>query len=53
MGRSEPLPIAEGDKKKKQRKARATVSLPEKLEDTHKLTSELLGEGAYGNVQGP
>ncbi|CAD7671894.1 unnamed protein product [Nyctereutes procyonoides] len=40
MGSSEPLPIAEGDKKKKQRKARAT------------LTSELLGEGACASVQG-
>ncbi|XP_044920400.1 MAP kinase-interacting serine/threonine-protein kinase 1 isoform X2 [Mustela putorius furo] len=53
MGSSEPLPIAEGDKrKKKKRKARATDSLPGKFEDMYKLTSELLGEGAYAKVQG-
>ncbi|XP_022431321.1 MAP kinase-interacting serine/threonine-protein kinase 1 isoform X1 [Monodon monoceros] len=53
MGSSEPVPIAESDKrKKKKRKARATDSLPGKFEDTYKLTSELLGEGAYAKVQG-
>uniref|UniRef100_A0A8C9DM07 non-specific serine/threonine protein kinase n=1 Tax=Prolemur simus TaxID=1328070 RepID=A0A8C9DM07_PROSS len=53
MGSSEPLPIAEGDKrKKKKRKARATDSSPGKFEDVYKLTSELLGEGAYAKVQG-
>ncbi|XP_044626652.1 MAP kinase-interacting serine/threonine-protein kinase 1 isoform X2 [Equus asinus] len=54
MGSSEPLPIAESDKgrKKKKRKARATDSLPGRFEDTYKLTSELLGEGAYAKVQG-
>ncbi|XP_027622403.1 MAP kinase-interacting serine/threonine-protein kinase 1 isoform X4 [Tupaia chinensis] len=53
MGSSEPLPIADGDKrKKKKRKARATDSLPGKFEDMYKLTSELLGEGAYAKVQG-
>ncbi|XP_073089965.1 MAP kinase-interacting serine/threonine-protein kinase 1 isoform X1 [Manis javanica] len=53
MGSSEPLPIEESDKrKKKKRKARATDSLPGKFEDMYKLTSELLGEGAYAKVQG-
>lgn len=53
MGSSEPLPIAESDKrKKKKRKARATDSLLGKFEDVYKLTSELLGEGAYAKVQG-
>ncbi|XP_077608286.1 MAP kinase-interacting serine/threonine-protein kinase 1 isoform X3 [Crocuta crocuta] len=53
MGSSEPLPVAEGDKrKKKKRKARATDCLPGKFEDMYKLTSELLGEGAYAKVQG-
>ncbi|KAF7485151.1 MAP kinase-interacting serine/threonine-protein kinase 1 [Marmota monax] len=53
MGSSEPLPIADSDKrKKKKRKARATDSLPGKFEDMYKLTSELLGEGAYAKVQG-
>lgn len=53
MGSSEPLPIAENDKrKKKKRKARTTDSLPGKFEDVYKLTSELLGEGAYAKVQG-
>uniref|UniRef100_A0A673T7A4 non-specific serine/threonine protein kinase n=1 Tax=Suricata suricatta TaxID=37032 RepID=A0A673T7A4_SURSU len=53
MGSSEPFPVAEGDKrKKKKRKARATDSLPGKFEDMYKLTSELLGEGAYAKVQG-
>ncbi|XP_062960520.1 MAP kinase-interacting serine/threonine-protein kinase 1 isoform X6 [Cynocephalus volans] len=53
MGSSEPLPIADDDKKKrKKRKARATDSLPGKFEDLYKLTSELLGEGAYAKVQG-
>ncbi|XP_036995594.2 MAP kinase-interacting serine/threonine-protein kinase 1 isoform X1 [Artibeus jamaicensis] len=53
MGSSEPLPIAEGDtRKKKKRKARAADFLPRKFEDTYRLTSELLGEGAYAKVQG-
>ncbi|XP_065769811.1 MAP kinase-interacting serine/threonine-protein kinase 1 isoform X3 [Muntiacus reevesi] len=52
MGSSEPVPIAESDKrKKKKRKARATDSLPGKFEDVYKLTSELLGEGANAKVQ--
>ncbi|XP_059740573.1 MAP kinase-interacting serine/threonine-protein kinase 1 isoform X3 [Bos taurus] len=52
MGSSEPIPIAESDKrKKKKRKARATDSLPGKFEDVYKLTSELLGEGANAKVQ--
>ncbi|EQB77434.1 MAP kinase-interacting serine/threonine-protein kinase 1 isoform 3 [Camelus ferus] len=53
MGSSEPVTIAESDKrKKKKRRARATDSLPGKFEDMYKLTSELLGEGAYAKVQG-
>ncbi|EHH49884.1 hypothetical protein EGM_00616, partial [Macaca fascicularis] len=53
MGSSEPLPIADGDRRrKKKRRARATDSLPGKFEDMYKLTSELLGEGAYAKVQG-
>ncbi|XP_073936331.1 MAP kinase-interacting serine/threonine-protein kinase 1 isoform X3 [Castor canadensis] len=53
MGSSEPFPIVDSDKKrKKKRKARATDSLPGKFEDIYKLTSELLGEGAYAKVQG-
>ncbi|KAM4872987.1 MAP kinase-interacting serine/threonine-protein kinase 1 isoform 2-T2 [Thomomys bottae] len=53
MGSSEPLPIVDSDKRrKKKRKARATDSLPGKFEDMYKLTSELLGEGAYAKVQG-
>ncbi|ELK06120.1 MAP kinase-interacting serine/threonine-protein kinase 1 [Pteropus alecto] len=53
MGSSEPLPIAGSDKrKKKKRKARAIDSLSGKFEDMYKLTSELLGEGAYAKVQG-
>uniref|UniRef100_A0A8D1SJ18 MAPK interacting serine/threonine kinase 1 n=1 Tax=Sus scrofa TaxID=9823 RepID=A0A8D1SJ18_PIG len=53
MGSSEPVPIAESDKRRrKKRKARATDSLPGKFEDMYKLTSELLGEGAYAKVQG-
>ncbi|XP_051044451.1 MAP kinase-interacting serine/threonine-protein kinase 1 isoform X3 [Phodopus roborovskii] len=53
MGSSEPLPIMDSDKRrKKKRKTRATDSLPGKFEDVYKLTSELLGEGAYAKVQG-
>ncbi|EAX06903.1 MAP kinase interacting serine/threonine kinase 1, isoform CRA_c [Homo sapiens] len=53
MGSSEPLPIADGDRRrKKKRRGRATDSLPGKFEDMYKLTSELLGEGAYAKVQG-
>uniref|UniRef100_A0A096N7T5 non-specific serine/threonine protein kinase n=2 Tax=Papio anubis TaxID=9555 RepID=A0A096N7T5_PAPAN len=53
MGSSEPLPIADGDRRrKKKRRARATDCLPGKFEDMYKLTSELLGEGAYAKVQG-
>uniref|UniRef100_A0A2K5QAS0 Protein kinase domain-containing protein n=1 Tax=Cebus imitator TaxID=2715852 RepID=A0A2K5QAS0_CEBIM len=53
MGSSEPLPIEDGDRrKKKKRRARAADSLPGKFEDMYKLTSELLGEGAYAKVQG-
>ncbi|XP_005398726.1 PREDICTED: MAP kinase-interacting serine/threonine-protein kinase 1 isoform X3 [Chinchilla lanigera] len=53
MGSSEPLRIADGNKRrKKKRKARATDSLPGRFEDMYKLTSELLGEGAYAKVQG-
>lgn len=53
MGSSEPLPIVDSDKRrKKKRKTRATDSLPGKFEDVYKLTSELLGEGAYAKVQG-
>uniref|UniRef100_A0A8C5K996 non-specific serine/threonine protein kinase n=1 Tax=Jaculus jaculus TaxID=51337 RepID=A0A8C5K996_JACJA len=50
MGSSEPLPIVDSVKRKKKRKA--TDSLPGKFEDVYKLTSELLGEGAYARVQG-
>ncbi|XP_007480284.1 MAP kinase-interacting serine/threonine-protein kinase 1 isoform X1 [Monodelphis domestica] len=53
MGSSQPLPISEsGTKRKKKRKARTTDSLPERFEDLYRLTSELLGEGAYAKVQG-
>ncbi|XP_029417162.1 MAP kinase-interacting serine/threonine-protein kinase 1 isoform X5 [Nannospalax galili] len=53
MGSSEPLPVVDSDKRRrKKRKARATSSLPGKFEDVYKLTSELLGEGAYAKVQG-
>ncbi|XP_068949750.1 MAP kinase-interacting serine/threonine-protein kinase 1 isoform X2 [Petaurus breviceps papuanus] len=53
MGSSQPLPISEsGTRRKKKRKARATDSLPERFEDLYRLTSELLGEGAYAKVQG-
>ncbi|XP_035107240.1 MAP kinase-interacting serine/threonine-protein kinase 1 isoform X1 [Callithrix jacchus] len=53
MGSSEPLPIEDGDRRrKKKRRARAADSLPGKFEDMYKLTSELLGEGAYAKVQG-
>uniref|UniRef100_A0A7N4PBA4 MAPK interacting serine/threonine kinase 1 n=1 Tax=Sarcophilus harrisii TaxID=9305 RepID=A0A7N4PBA4_SARHA len=53
MGSSQPLPISEsGARKKKKRKARAPDSLPERFEDLYRLTSELLGEGAYAKVQG-
>lgn len=42
MGSSEPLPIAEGDKrKKKKRKARATDSLPGKFEGWSHDSSDL------------
>ncbi|XP_028902616.1 MAP kinase-interacting serine/threonine-protein kinase 1 isoform X2 [Ornithorhynchus anatinus] len=53
MGSSQPLSIADGGKrKKKKRRTRPADTFPGKFEDLYKLTSELLGEGAYARVQG-
>ncbi|XP_067423989.1 MAP kinase-interacting serine/threonine-protein kinase 1 isoform X3 [Emydura macquarii macquarii] len=53
MVSSQPLTIVDnGKKKKKKRRTRAADHLPGKFEDLYKLTTELLGEGAYAKVQG-
>ncbi|XP_075280670.1 MAP kinase-interacting serine/threonine-protein kinase 1 isoform X1 [Opisthocomus hoazin] len=52
MVSSQPLPIANSGKRKKKKRTRATDHVPGKFEDLYKLTTELLGEGAYAKVQG-
>uniref|UniRef100_A0A8C3TQ03 Protein kinase domain-containing protein n=1 Tax=Catharus ustulatus TaxID=91951 RepID=A0A8C3TQ03_CATUS len=52
MVSSQPVPIADSGKRKKKKRTRATDQVPGKFEDLYKLTSELLGEGAYAKVQG-
>ncbi|XP_019356908.1 PREDICTED: MAP kinase-interacting serine/threonine-protein kinase 1 isoform X1 [Gavialis gangeticus] len=49
---SQPFPIPDNGKRKKKKRTRATDHLPGKFEDLYKLTTELLGEGAYAKVQG-